>query len=173
MTVSSDAFVYSSLYAPCFKHQLKTWHEHEKARFSHPISAEMKAARRWLPWIGAYTNARISKLTPLTAADFVKRDGIWIIRIRGQERVVVPIYSNDPNVRLLHDLMHLLLDVELAKLVKPILGLGWIEFRHLTTLSQGPVQVYRMSAGDYLALILDTVPGKGVMKKQTWAMVPI
>jgi hypothetical protein len=30
-----------------------------------------------------------------------------------------------------------------------------------------------MSAGDYLALILDTVPGKGVMKKQTWAMVPI
>jgi hypothetical protein len=26
---------------------------------------------------------RISKLTPLTAADFVKRDGIWIIRIRG------------------------------------------------------------------------------------------
>jgi hypothetical protein len=60
---------------------------------------------------------RISKLTPLTAADFVKRDGFWIIRIRGQERVVVPIYSNDPNVRLLHDLMHLLLDVELAKLV--------------------------------------------------------
>jgi hypothetical protein len=117
MTVSSDAFVYSSLSAPCFKHQLKTWHEHEQGRLSHPISAEMKAARRWLPWIGAYTSVRISKLKPLTAADFVKRDGFWIIRIRGQERVVVPIYSNDPNVRLLHDLMHLLLDVELAKLV--------------------------------------------------------
>jgi len=42
----------------------------------------MKAARRWLPWIGAYTSARINKLTPLTAADFVKRDGIWMIRIR-------------------------------------------------------------------------------------------
>jgi hypothetical protein len=64
MTVSSDAFVYSSLSAPCFKHQLKTWHEHEQGPFSHPISAEMKAARRWLPWIGAYTGARINKLTP-------------------------------------------------------------------------------------------------------------
>jgi integrase len=43
----------------------------------------MAAARRWLPWIGAYTGARINELTPLTAADFVKRDGIWMIRIRG------------------------------------------------------------------------------------------
>jgi integrase len=51
--------------------------------FSHLISVEMKAARRWLPWIGAYTGARINELTPLTAADFVKRDGIWMIRIRG------------------------------------------------------------------------------------------
>ncbi|UPK40812.1 tyrosine-type recombinase/integrase (plasmid) [Bradyrhizobium sp. 186] len=50
---------------------------------SHLISEEMAAARRWLPWIGAYTGARINELTPLTAADFVKRDGIWIIRIRG------------------------------------------------------------------------------------------
>jgi integrase len=51
--------------------------------FSHLISAEMKAARRWLPWIGAYTGARINELTPLVASDFVKRDGIWMIRIRG------------------------------------------------------------------------------------------
>jgi integrase len=51
--------------------------------FSHLISEEMAAARRWLPWIGAYTGARINELTPLTAADFVKRDGIWVIRIRG------------------------------------------------------------------------------------------
>jgi integrase len=51
--------------------------------FSHLISVEMRAARRWLPWIGAYTGARINELTPLTAANFVKRDGIWMIRIRG------------------------------------------------------------------------------------------
>jgi hypothetical protein len=68
--------------------------------------------------------------------------------------------------------MHLLVDVEIGQAridtggyLKPILGLGWTEFRRLTTLSQGPVQVYRMSAGDYLALILDTVPGKGHDKK--------
>lgn len=51
--------------------------------FSRLISEEMAAARRWLPWIGAYTGARINELTPLSAADFVKRDGIWMIRIRG------------------------------------------------------------------------------------------
>lgn len=51
--------------------------------FSHLISEEMAAARRWLPWIGAYTGARINELTPLIAADFVQRDGVWMIRIRG------------------------------------------------------------------------------------------
>jgi len=33
MTVSSDAFVISLLSAPCFKYQLKTWHEHELENF--------------------------------------------------------------------------------------------------------------------------------------------
>lgn len=67
--------------------------------FSHLISAEMAAARRWLPWIGAYTGARINELTPLTAADFVKRDGIWMIRIRGANNKTrsfreVPLHSH-------------------------------------------------------------------------------
>jgi integrase len=43
----------------------------------------MKAARRWVPWIGAYTGARVNEITPLAASDFVNRDGIWMIRIRG------------------------------------------------------------------------------------------
>ncbi|WBL77314.1 site-specific integrase [Bradyrhizobium xenonodulans] len=54
-----------------------------RLRFSHLISEETAAARRWLPWIGAYTGARINELTPLIADDFVERDGIWMIRIRG------------------------------------------------------------------------------------------
>jgi integrase len=67
--------------------------------FSHLISVEMRAARRWLPWIGAYTGARINELTPLTAADFVKRDGIWMIRIRGASAKTrsyraVPLHSH-------------------------------------------------------------------------------
>ncbi|OQW55310.1 MAG: hypothetical protein A4S14_00610 [Proteobacteria bacterium SG_bin9] len=68
-------------------------------QFSHLISEEMAAARRWLPWIGAYTGARINELTPLTAADFVKRDGIWMIRIRGANNKTrtyreVPLHSH-------------------------------------------------------------------------------
>ena len=67
--------------------------------FSELISEEMAAARRWLPWIGAYTGARINELTPLTAADFVKRDGIWMIRIRGANNKTrtyreVPLHSH-------------------------------------------------------------------------------
>jgi hypothetical protein len=65
--------------------------------FSHLISAEMAAARRWLPWIGAYTGARINELTPLTAADFVERDGFWMIRIHGANTRTyreVPLHSH-------------------------------------------------------------------------------
>lgn len=67
--------------------------------FSPLISEEMAAARRWLPWIGAYTGARINELTPLIAADFVERDGIWMIRIRGAHNKTrtyreVPLHSH-------------------------------------------------------------------------------
>ena len=48
---------------------------------SDKISVEMAAARRWVPWICAYTGARVNEITPLTRRDFVRRDGIWMIRI--------------------------------------------------------------------------------------------
>jgi integrase len=51
--------------------------------FSHLISIEMRAARRWVPWICAYAGARVNEITPLVGSDFVKRDGIWMIRVRG------------------------------------------------------------------------------------------
>lgn len=79
--------------------------------------------------------------------------------------VVVPVYSHDPAVRLLHQLMHVLIHVELANAVstgwflKPLLGLGWTKFHRLSALNNGAVRVYRMSAADYLALVLDAVPG--------------
>jgi hypothetical protein len=78
--------------------------------------------------------------------------------------VVVPVYSNDPAVRLLHQLMHVLIHVELAKVVstggflKPLLGLGWTALHRLNALDHGAVRVYRMSAADYLALVLDAIP---------------
>ncbi len=42
---------------------------------SHLISAEMRAARRWVPWICAYTGARISEITSLWPADIVEIAG--------------------------------------------------------------------------------------------------
>lgn len=45
---------------------------------------ETVAARRWVPWICAYTGARVNEITPLTGRDFVTRDGIPMIRIRAQ-----------------------------------------------------------------------------------------
>jgi integrase len=48
------------------------------------ISTEMAAARRWVPWICAYTGARVNEITPLTGRDFIVRDGIPMIRIRAE-----------------------------------------------------------------------------------------
>ena len=51
---------------------------------SDKISEEMAAARRWTPWIGAYTGARINEITPLTGRDVIVRDGVHMIRIRAE-----------------------------------------------------------------------------------------
>ena len=39
------------------------------------------AARRWVPWICAYTGARAGEITQLRGQDLVKRDGHWAIQI--------------------------------------------------------------------------------------------
>lgn len=45
------------------------------------LSPERKFARRWVPWLCAYTGARVNEMTQLRAED-VKRDGrIWTIYI--------------------------------------------------------------------------------------------
>jgi len=53
-------------------------------KFSDKISIEMGAARRWVPWICAYTGARVNEITPLTGRDFFTRDGIPMIRVRAE-----------------------------------------------------------------------------------------
>jgi hypothetical protein len=68
---------------------------------SHLISEEMQAARRWLPWLCAYSGARVNELTSLYPAD-VKPDeetDIWCMIIKpslektAQWRTV-PIHSH-------------------------------------------------------------------------------
>jgi len=49
---------------------------------SHLISAETRAARRWIPWICAYSGARVNEITSLWPVDIAKFDGIWCIIIR-------------------------------------------------------------------------------------------
>jgi integrase len=45
------------------------------------MSAENAAARRWVPWICAYTGARVNEITQLRAADVQTVEGIECIRI--------------------------------------------------------------------------------------------
>src|SRR5258705_9315046 len=53
--------------------------------------------RRWVPWIGAYTGARISEICQLRAEDVVKVDDIWCMKFdpeagslktSGSERII-------------------------------------------------------------------------------------
>lgn len=45
------------------------------------LSAESKLARRWVPWICAYTGARVNEITQLRAEDIAQIDDVWTIRI--------------------------------------------------------------------------------------------
>lgn len=49
---------------------------------SHLISAETHATRRWVPWLCAYSGARVSEITSLWPTDVVRFDGIWCIVIK-------------------------------------------------------------------------------------------
>lgn len=45
------------------------------------FTPEAALARRWVPWICAYTGARVNEVTQLRAEDVAEVDGIWTIRI--------------------------------------------------------------------------------------------
>jgi integrase len=51
------------------------------APMSELMSAENAAARRWVPWLCAYTGARVNEITQLRASDVRTIDGIPCIRI--------------------------------------------------------------------------------------------
>jgi integrase len=41
----------------------------------------IEAAKRWVPWLCAYTGARVGEITQLRGADVVQREGHWVIHI--------------------------------------------------------------------------------------------
>lgn len=66
---------------------------------SQKISAEMAAARRFVPWICAYTGARVNEITGLTGRDIIMVDGIAMMRVRAETNKtrksrLVPLHSH-------------------------------------------------------------------------------
>ena len=51
----------------------------EKHRSS--LSETRRLARRWLPWLCAYTGARVDEMAQLRAEDIAEIDGVWTIHI--------------------------------------------------------------------------------------------
>lgn len=69
---------------------------------AHPNLSEPHAfARRWVPWLCAYTGARVNEITQLRAADVGLLKGHWFIRItpeagsqKSNEARVVPLHEH-------------------------------------------------------------------------------
>ena len=66
---------------------------------SHLISKEMKAARRWVPWICAYSGARVNEITSLLPSDIQQTMKHWCFVLRpevtkGKRLRRVPIHKH-------------------------------------------------------------------------------
>jgi integrase len=61
------------------------------------LSVTYARARRWVPWVCAYTGARVNEVTQLRAKDIRQVDGVWVIHIlqtkTGKARMV-PLHSH-------------------------------------------------------------------------------
>lgn len=62
---------------------------------------EWRNARRWCPWLMAYSGARVNEITQLRSEDIVEIDGIWVMRltpeagtIKTNEARLVPLHRD-------------------------------------------------------------------------------
>ncbi|BDW83730.1 integrase [Erythrobacter sp. Dej080120_24] len=65
------------------------------------LSATHARARRWIPWLCAYSGARVNEFSQLRAEDVFEEDGIWAVRItpeagsvKTKEARVVPLHPH-------------------------------------------------------------------------------
>lgn len=65
------------------------------------LSARHALARRWVPWVCAYTGARVGEIAQLRAGDIRQEDGVWVFHITPEAGSVktakarsVPIHSH-------------------------------------------------------------------------------
>jgi integrase len=49
-------------------------------------------AKRWCPWLAAYSGARIQELTGLTAEDIQYEGGTWVMHFRRPRRITRGLY---------------------------------------------------------------------------------
>lgn len=68
---------------------------------SETLSERHALARRWVPWICAYTGARVGEITQMRAGDILQEDGVWVFHITPEAGSVktskaryVPIHSH-------------------------------------------------------------------------------
>ncbi|CAN7298738.1 hypothetical protein [Rhizobium sp. LjRoot258] len=52
------------------------------------LKREKAAARRWVPWLCAYTGSRPGEMTQLSGSSVRQQDGIWVIDITPDDRTV-------------------------------------------------------------------------------------
>ena len=71
------------------------------APFSDLMTPENRAARRWVPWLCAYSGARVNEMTQLRAKDVQNRNGIWCVEItpeagdvKTSEKRLVPLHPH-------------------------------------------------------------------------------
>jgi integrase len=65
------------------------------------VAPEYARARRWIPWLCAYTGARVNELSQLRGEDVAELEGVWTIRItpeagtvKAQEARIVPVHPH-------------------------------------------------------------------------------
>lgn len=65
------------------------------------LSKFVQRSRRWIPWLCAYTGARVNELSQLRGCDVMQIDGFWVIRItpeagtvKSGEARVVPLHPH-------------------------------------------------------------------------------
>lgn len=71
------------------------------APHSDKLPAHHALARRWVPWLCAYTGARVGEMTQLRAGDIRQEEGVWVVHITPEAGSVktgkarsVPIHSH-------------------------------------------------------------------------------
>jgi integrase len=72
----------------------------QKAALNIEVRSKTDAAKRWCPWLAAYTGALMGELRQLRGSDVFRQDGVWAIKISPEAGTVK---SRKPRTVPLHE----------------------------------------------------------------------